>query len=364
MPCSSIVSAPQPVTCSAPSIVDASVLPRDHESLTRASINAVPDELLEQIIGYAMTSVMPVDLDQFLRVGRELSYNIAPSSKQFLEYPRECSKLGEVERREAFDRWDEITLKALLVSINNDLVGKEFALPSRREFELRREGAVETHQLIGKLEDIVVTSLEPSLTPSQKRFYRRLDEHQKEHYMDWLLVTSTCLRFRAVGKSFFFSHKAFLLAPETLITLIYGKAQQMSITDQTTAIAQIRTFIAPMGTTGQFVRLPRYASLARLQTLKIMVGKHFHKPIAGPKNEQIEDDTAHYASAPSTKWRPCPERLLALLSELGFELARTTVTICDDGTGVEKLTYRLDDHLYPALTMVATQRRASGRDLG
>jgi len=364
---SSTASAPQPSISSASSIVDAIELAKDHKSLTRGSINAIPDELLEQIIGYAMASVMPVDLDQFLRVGRELQYSITPRSKVFLKHPREYCKLGKAERREAFDRWDETTLKALLVSVNNGLVGKEFALPSKEEFELQCEGAVELYQLTAKLEDIVVKSLEPSLPPSQKQFYRRLDEHQKEHYTDWLLVTSTCHRLRVVGKIYFFSHKAFVLAPETLITLIEGKAQHMSITDQTTAIAQIRTVIAPMGSTGQFVRLPRYASLPRLRTLKMIMGNTFFKSVfhsvAGPRTQTFEDDAAHYASAPSTKWLPCPERLLALFSELGFELCRTTFTMCDNGTGVRQLNHHLDDHLYPTLTMVAARRRASRRDL-
>ena len=54
---------------------------------------------------------------------------------------------------------------------------------------------------------------------SESWFLQQLDPSQIEHYRDWLAINSTCRRFRALGKEAFFADKTFIFRPDLLNTL-------------------------------------------------------------------------------------------------------------------------------------------------
>lgn len=74
-----------------------------HDKLTRASANGLPDELLEKIIDYAMTSDMPVNLAHFLpKEAKTIGYAMTAipafrdrSTSQFVEdFKKKTNKTG------------------------------------------------------------------------------------------------------------------------------------------------------------------------------------------------------------------------------------------------------------------------------
>ena len=86
-----------------------------------------------------------------------------------------------------------------------------------------------------------------ALTHSKEWFLAELDPSQKEHFLDWLVVNSTCHRFRALEKTTFFSEKTFVIAPSLVPTLQdrNGITKHFNIAGIVLAFASIRHIIAP-----------------------------------------------------------------------------------------------------------------------
>lgn len=87
-------------------------------------------------------------------------------------------------------------------------------------------------------------------TSSELWFLDQLEPGQMEHFQDWLLINSTCRRFRAWGKEAFFGEKVFVVRPEFLKTL----------TGKTLEPCASETLV-----------LPQFHALQRLRSMSIQI---------------------------------------------------------------------------------------------
>jgi len=58
---------------------------------------------------------------------------------------------------------------------------------------------------------------------------------QRELYKDWAVATGTSHLFRRLGKEAFFSTKNFIIYPNTLVAMIRGKVDKITLADQALA---------------------------------------------------------------------------------------------------------------------------------
>lgn len=96
---------------------------------------------------------------------------------------------------------------------------------------------------------------------SQSWFLEQLDPGQIGHFRDWLLINSTCRRFRAWGKSAFFSEKIFLVRPRSMERLC------RNIPSARRLIRHVIALLPPVR--NPFYALPQYQALERLRSLVI-----------------------------------------------------------------------------------------------
>jgi len=164
------------------------------EQSSPRSLHSLPDELVLQILQIVMTSDTPFDLDCFSKTGQRL----------------QSGRFGE-QKRSPQNRQ---------ILVSPEPVG---------EYEIVQE---KTNGTLSTCSPLV---LEDSLSLPQWIFYDNLEDDHKDHYLDWLL-TSTCRRWRTMGKAVFFSTKTIILEPSTLASLVHGTATSISQMNQSIAV--------------------------------------------------------------------------------------------------------------------------------
>ena len=109
-------------------------------------------------------------------------------------------------------------------------------------------------------------------TSSELWFLDQLEPGQMEHFQDWLLINSTCRRFRAWGKEAFFGEKVFVVRPEFLKTLTGKTAKGISAENSATARSCIRHVIVPLEPcASETLVLPQFHALQRLRSMSIQI---------------------------------------------------------------------------------------------
>ena len=150
------------------------------------SIHSLPDELVLQILQIVMTSDAPFDLDSFCKTGQRL----------------QSGRFGEQTK----------SPESRQILVTPDAVGTNEIVHQKTN---------------GTLSTCPPLVLKDSLPLPQWTFYDNLEDDHKDHYLDWLL-TSTCRRWRTMGKAVFFSSKTIILEPSTLASLVHGTATNIS----------------------------------------------------------------------------------------------------------------------------------------
>lgn len=197
---------------------------------------------------------------------------------------------------------------------------------------------------------------------SNSWFLGQLDPGQVEHFRDWLLINSTCRRFRAWGKKAFFSEKTFILRPPFLKTLCEETAKTISAEDVKTARSCIRHVIVPLPHPGtsEYITLPRYHVLQRLRSMCIYTSCN-------------DDEIFFRSKVPPRKRYPFPEELSTLLQDLGLQVNRLQMEMNHRNDFQEPLDplnderYRfeletLDNRVYPLLRILLALKRKRGSE--
>ena len=81
---------------------------------------------------------------------------------------------------------------------------------------------------------------------SYSRFTSMLHPSQKEHYLDWLLVTATSHKNRYYGKIHFFAKKTFIISPALLEAIQDGRCRNISASTKVLLGYRTRDVIAPL----------------------------------------------------------------------------------------------------------------------
>ena len=150
--------------------------------------------------------------------------------------------------------------------------------------------------------------LKDSLPLPQWTFYDNLEDDHKEHYLDWLL-TSTCRRWRTMGKAVFFSSKTIILEPSTLAALVHGTATNISQMNQAIAVDRICSVIAPLSSAKSYEQIPLYSALPRLRVLRL--GLHQSMKNARQGGLHI--------------WNDCPVEFSSLLRDCGLKTEKISI---------------------------------------
>lgn len=173
-----------------------------------------------------------------------------------------------------------------------------------------------------------------------------------EHYQDWLLVNSTCRRFRVWGKKPFFMEKVFVVKPEFWENL--GETTKwITAEDVAIARASIRHVIAPaehQNSPSQFLILPKYCALQNLRTLTIQIGC-----------SSSEIDYFSSLDLSELKQYPLPEKFASLLQDLGLPVDRLEMGLNLNGNENhhQNEINRLVNRVYPVLEMRKRLRQSA-----
>lgn len=194
----------------------------------------------------------------------------------------------------------------------------------------------------------VINSGSTARACSARWFLDRLDQVQKEHFRDWLLINSTCRSFRAWGKKAFFSEKIFVLKPLFMKTLLGGKAKPISAENWATAQTCIRHVVVPArkaSAASLFLALSRYHALQRLRSLTIHLYRY-----------SSEIPLSFYSS--TIKPSP-PVELLSLLRDLDLQVDQLQMDLNYDRNSSGRffwLSRFVERSVYPVLRLAAERK--------
>ena len=257
----------------------------------RTTLATLPVEIQLKIFRYVMASDAPVDLQEFVELGRELQSSREARSESYTE-------------------------------------GESVALEEQR---------------LSTQESQSFTTWAP-----HHIFFTELHPSQKKHYLDWLLVNSTCRRFRELGKVAFFSEKCFILRPFFLSVLSHGRAKNLSVADTATALTQIRHVIAPLAfdcNARDFRTLSRCHALSCMKVLSIQ-HRTYEAIIRSLGRPAVVDLAAVDRILP-------PQELLDFLPDLGLRVDQVHVDLIVDGD--KDIVEHLTSEVYPGLRKSAAQ---------
>lgn len=214
---------------------------------------------------------------------------------------------------------NEILLVIFVHTMRSDVpVHLEHFLRLGRQFQKIRNGN-DTESSVTESYKVENRLLESGASASSESwFLNQLDSAHTEHFRDWLLINSSCRRFRTWGKKVFFSEKVFIFTSPFLRTLCAGTTKTIGAENVRTAQACIRHVIVPLsygGTAGQFITLPRYHFLQSLRSLRIQTGCY------------CDRDILSMFKVPPLKRYPLPEELLTLLRGIGLQVNQLRIDI-------------------------------------
>lgn len=141
---------------------------------------------------------------------------------------------------------------------------------------------------------------------SEGWFLDQLDPGQIEHFRDWLLINSTCRRFRAWGKIAFFSGKTFLVRPACVKRLCSNIPVARPLIRHVTAI------LPPVY--NPFYALPQYQPLENLRSLVI-------------QRDRPDTSLLSMPNEPPPECCSFPEDLLSLVQDIGLQNNRLKIYV-------------------------------------
>ena len=100
-----------------------------------------------------------------------------------------------------------------------------------------------------------------------EKWLDQLDDSQKRHQVDWIMVNSTSRRFRNVGKEAFFTNKIFALGCREIGQMEKGNLVGLGTLNTGIAVSRITAVQALVPGKGISV-LPRFTLFPRLRTLQ------------------------------------------------------------------------------------------------
>lgn len=185
-----------------------------------------------------------------------------------------------------------------------------------------------------------VASESSSSACSERWFLDRLDLGQREHFRDWLLVNSTCRRFRAWGKKAFFSEKIFIARPRFLKRICEQMAKNMSAQNVAVARGCIHHVIAPLGNAclgnarlGNS-RLGNARAVCSIATLPVYDALPYLRSLSLLCSCSEADILPRLNSAPLKRY-PLSEKLSRLLRNCGLPVDQLQVDILSNEDGRE-----------------------------
>lgn len=182
---------------------------------------------------------------------------------------------------------------------------------------------------------------------SKDWWFEHLEPSQKIHFIHWLLVNSTCQRFRVFGKPAFFSQKNFVITPNLLRGLEGQQVRNMAVADQSMALFRISQVVTPFGRVSagaSFIGLKRYQRLLpRLSNIDIYTYDPRYAIM-----QTLKEASTH---AP-------PQKLRNLLREVGLDPKRIHVSLLypDDEDSRQEQVAGLCDNVYPFLQVLADRK--------
>ena len=133
---------------------------------------------------------------------------------------------------------------------------------------------------------------------SESVFLNQLDPGQIEHCRDWLLINSTCRKFRAWGKIAFFSEKIFLVRPTCVKRLC------RNIPAARPLIRHVIALLPPVY--NPFYALSQYQPLERLRSLLI-------------SRDCTNSSLLSMSNGPQFERCSFPEKLLSFVQDIGLQ---------------------------------------------
>lgn len=177
-----------------------------------------------------------------------------------------------------------------------------------------------------------------------------LPENQKEHYLDWRIVTSISHDLRSYGEPAFFHSKTFIIPPTMLRVLQDSKARSSNFDMAIERIQHIAVPVSNFVNGSDFITLPKYHFFTRLSTLTIR---------APDSTGRILD-----AYAWDRQWpRETPMELLELLRRLGLRVDRIEVKLVvieKEEDEVPLCIDNLERGVYPLLRTLVRRRAKPG----
>lgn len=214
-----------------------------------SQIDRLPDELIIEILKYAMIRDTPFDIVECTRVSK--------SSIQPWTFEEQAQN-------------QHISLESNDVSLQLGVLQAEVMTQNlRRAFKEERLERASKRRQISK---------------SEWPLYDATISIQQPHLLDWRLAGSVCQRFRKMGKVAFWTSKTFSLNMTTAKALQNLSLTGMSIEDQRTALRYINSIILippPLHSPSSFITLPNLiAGFSALKYLDFYLGERRDDPVA------------------------------------------------------------------------------------
>ena len=175
-----------------------------------------------------------------------------------------------------------------------------------------------------------------------------LPKSQIEHYLDWLLINSTCHRMRECGKSAFFREKPFIITTGFQTALRENTVRNMRPCDVALAKACIRDVIVPIGSHRgtAFINLPKLHLFKDLRSLNLYMPARRDGVLEQRANKTLLVESP-------------PKELLAMLKALGLQVDKLTfhLSIVNNPPNPRRVPIEeLEQGIYPLLKMLVERR--------
>lgn len=267
------------------------------------TILSLPNELISIILDFVLASDVPVHLEHFMSLGQQY--------KAYKATEHDAGNSVSTRIKTAKDRWEGATQTPCSTALDS-------SWHSLSNF----------HHL--------------------DWFLQQMDPSQTQHFLDWVIVNSTCRRLRTIGKESFFSTKTFVFTNRLFAAFCEGNAKNLSCADQTSALEYITKVIVhmkPVSVASQFLCLPKYQRFGRLRQMSIQPG------VRG-------DESIKSLNAAASKWNPLPKELFDLLRGIGLRVEKLDLGLLySEGDRVRQVQMEaLAQEVYPWLRIVASRK--------
>ena len=181
------------------------------------------------------------------------------------------------------------------------------------------------------------------------KFDSYLDRSQLPNLQDWRLIVGTSRRFRELGKVAFFSHKTFVMEPDTVDLLRTSQLKPLSIKDQGIMIKYTNSIIFTERSSqspSSFLSLPRrIAPFPHLLHIGFLFGYR--------KKEPLE-----LLIKAVQECRPAPDHLRSALASIGTPVDKLQMIVMVCPTDAWDIhVANLQRFIYPMIMIAAKARK-------